>query len=79
MDFYMDWSEGMKEGQPGNDADRIEHGCHSVVRRVSGSGGSEFAFVDGSVRYLRYGMSVWPLNLWPVYDEDRTALAFQAP
>jgi prepilin-type N-terminal cleavage/methylation domain-containing protein/prepilin-type processing-associated H-X9-DG protein len=74
MDFYMD----MAEGRGGNDADKVEHGCHSNPRRVR-SGGSNFTYVDGSVRYLKYGQSTWPLNQWAVSDADRLTYAFNAP
>ncbi len=74
-DYFMD----MLEGQGGNDADRIEHGCHSALRKGSRNGGSNYAFVDGSVRYLKYGLSTSPLNLWAVKDADRLAYAFIAP
>ena len=73
QDYYMDLFEGN-----GNDADRVEHGCHSPFRIPrSGAGGSNFAFVDGSVQFLRYGGSVWPLNRWAVSDADRQAYAFK--
>ena len=63
----------------GNDVDRIEHGCHSVINRMPKAGGSNFPFVDGCVRYLRYGLSTWPINLWAISDADRRKLAFVAP
>jgi prepilin-type N-terminal cleavage/methylation domain-containing protein/prepilin-type processing-associated H-X9-DG protein len=66
-DYFMD----SQEGEGGNDADRIEHGCHSVVHKGDRAGGSNFTFVDGSVRYLRYGLSTWPLNLWAVSEIGR--------
>jgi prepilin-type N-terminal cleavage/methylation domain-containing protein/prepilin-type processing-associated H-X9-DG protein len=69
-DYFMD----MLEGEGGNDADREEHSAHSGTR-----GGSNFAFVDGSARFLKYGSSVWPFNLWAISDEDRTLRAFQVP
>ncbi len=79
-DYFMDMFEGGSPSAPtGNDWDRIEHGCHSEMSRVSRSGGSNFSFVDGSVRYVKYGGTVWPLNLWAVSDADRQANAFQAP
>lgn len=73
LDYFMDLLEGN-----GNDADRVEHGCHSANRqpRVR-QGGSNFAFVDGSARYLKYGQSVWPENQWAVADTNRAYYAFQ--
>ncbi len=73
LDYYMDLLEGN-----GNDADRVEHGCHSSNRlpRVR-QGGSNFAFVDGSARFLKYGTSVWPENQWAVSDTNRVYYAFQ--
>lgn len=73
MDYYMDLNEGN-----GNDFDRIEHGCHSTVRQKKvRSGGSNFALVDGSASFIKYGLSVWPLNRWAVRDDDRLRYAFQ--
>lgn len=73
QDYYMDLFEGN-----GNDADRVEHGCHSPFRTPrAGAGGSNFAFVDGSATYLRYGGSVWPENRWAVRDADRHSYAFK--
>ena len=70
-DYFMDLLEG---NVVGNDVDRLEHGTHAGIR-----GGSNYAFVDGSARYLKYGGSVWPLDLWAISDADRTANAFQPP
>jgi prepilin-type N-terminal cleavage/methylation domain-containing protein/prepilin-type processing-associated H-X9-DG protein len=73
MHYFMDLNEGS-----GNDFDQIEHGCHSAVRQKKvRAGGSNFAFVDGAVRFLKYGASVWPENKWAVRDEDRRLYAFQ--
>ncbi len=74
-DYFMD----MLEGTGGNDADRSEHGRHSGSSPLSKGGGSDFAFADGSARFLRYGSAVWPLNMWAVSDTDRTKYAFQVP
>lgn len=73
-DYYMDLLE-----DKGNDVDRVERGCHSTTHAgsQSKSGGSNYAFMDGSVRYLKFGMDVWPENLWAITDEDRKTYAFQ--
>ena len=36
------------------------------------TGGSNYSFVDGSVKYLSYGRALAPINLWGVTDEGRT-------
>ena len=33
---------------------------------VNFGGGSNYTFADGSARYLKFGGSVWPVNLWAV-------------
>jgi len=72
--YFMDLLEGV-----GNDADQVERGCHSTQRSgtVSRSGGSNFAFTDGSVRFLRFGREVWPENMWAENEDDRKQFAFQ--
>jgi prepilin-type N-terminal cleavage/methylation domain-containing protein/prepilin-type processing-associated H-X9-DG protein len=74
-DYYMD----MEEGKDGNDPFHLEHGCHSRPNPNVRAGGSNFAFCDGSVRFLKYGASTLPLNLWAVSDENRLKKAFEAP
>ena len=74
LDYFMDLEEGV-----GNDVDKVEQGCHSVIRpsAAAKSGGSNFAFVDGSARYKKFGTTVWPQNLWAVSDTNRTKYAWQ--
>lgn len=55
---HMDFHQGN-----GNDLEELEHKRH--VR------GSNFSFADGSVRFLLYGRSINPLNLWAVTDTWR--------
>ncbi len=65
---HMDLMQGY-----GNDTDQIEQGRHA--RGTGGStvtGGSNYAFVDGSTRFLRYGRSLSPANLWANTDLWRT-------
>ncbi|KAB2662445.1 MAG: prepilin-type N-terminal cleavage/methylation domain-containing protein [Verrucomicrobia bacterium] len=56
---YMDFLQGQAGG---DDINQVEHGRHS--RSGPRSGRSNFAFVDGSIRSLRYGQSITPINLW---------------
>ena len=69
-DYFMD----MLEGVWGNETDREEHSAHGGTH-----GGSNFGFVDGSTRYLKYGTALWPLNLWAISDTNRIYYAFQIP
>ncbi|HLP76770.1 MAG TPA: type II secretion system protein [Candidatus Paceibacterota bacterium] len=73
-DFYMDMTEG-----GGNDADRVDSSKHSNTRPGAPTGGSNYALVDGSVRFIKYGKAVWPLNLWCLSETNRVALAFHLP
>ncbi|MBN2508273.1 MAG: DUF1559 domain-containing protein [Verrucomicrobia bacterium] len=67
--FYMD----LMEPPTGNDLDWIEESRHMSGRaeKAGGRGGSNFAFVDGSSRYLRVGEMLDPENLWAVMDAWR--------
>ncbi|HON08995.1 MAG TPA: prepilin-type N-terminal cleavage/methylation domain-containing protein [Verrucomicrobiota bacterium] len=64
--IYMDFAQGK-----GNDLEEIEHSRHNSSKPGSKSGGSNFAFADGSARYLRAWASVTPINLWAVIDSER--------
>ncbi len=64
--IYMDFAQGN-----GNEVDQIEQSRHNSSHPGSKSGGSNFAFVDGSARYLRAWASVTPINLWAVTDSER--------
>jgi prepilin-type N-terminal cleavage/methylation domain-containing protein/prepilin-type processing-associated H-X9-DG protein len=55
-----------------NDLLEMEQAMHTTGSRRFGSGGSNFAFADGSARYLPYGGSLTPINLWAVTPEYRT-------
>ena len=73
MDYFMDLNEGLN----GNDADKVEQGCHGVAHKGKYSGGSNFVYVDSSVRYMKFGTTVWPLNLWAVNDTNRFLFHWQ--
>jgi prepilin-type N-terminal cleavage/methylation domain-containing protein/prepilin-type processing-associated H-X9-DG protein len=50
----------------------VAHGKHQLGGNVSRSG-SNYAFADGSVRFLRYGKAFSPKNLWAVTSQFRSA------
>ena len=68
-DAYMDiWPP-----QYGSDhLTEVAHGKHRLGDRER-SGGSNYAFADGSARYLKYGAAFSPQNLWAVTDQFRNA------
>ena len=50
----------------------VAHGKHGSRRNVRSSG-SNYAFADGSVRFLKYGAAFYPKNLWAVTYQFRNA------
>ena len=63
--FYVDLGSSTGGGV---DAEQRRH-----VRGLGDrTGGSNFSFVDGSVKYLPFGRSLVPVNLWAVTDRART-------
>ena len=74
-DFYMDIGE-----DGGNDWSGIlEQSRHDSRGPNTGTGGSNFAFTDGSARFIKYGGSCWPITLWCNSDADRTTYAYKSP
>lgn len=76
--YYMDLVEpGRSTDFPGvivgNDDSELEQGRHSGSGPSTRSGGSNYAFADGSARFLKYWRCVGPLNLWCTLDEDRSS------
>jgi prepilin-type processing-associated H-X9-DG protein len=69
--YYMDFLEESR-GVQGNDVTEVEQSRHGTVGPNTHSGGSNYAFADGSTRYLKFGRSLSPLNLWATEDDWRT-------
>ncbi len=74
---------GEKDSQSGHwwmdynavdDAEEIDPGRHMKGPGGSG-GGSVYAFADGSTRFLKFGQSLYPLNLWAVDEAWRKTSA----
>ncbi|MGE3311046.1 MAG: prepilin-type N-terminal cleavage/methylation domain-containing protein [Limisphaerales bacterium] len=66
--FHMDFYQG-----DGNDIEEVDQGKHPGNTPNRQSGGSNYAFVDGSVRYMKYGTTLTPENLWAATDQWRVA------
>lgn len=62
-DYYMDLLEGY-----GNDFDQVLE-----QDRHDGKNGSNYAFCDGSARYLKSFTDLYPLNLWCISDANRSS------
>ena len=63
MHWYFDY-------ETYEDMTQLEQGRHSNGAH-KGSGGSNYVFADGSARYVRYGGTVLPVNMWGVTDYYR--------
>jgi prepilin-type N-terminal cleavage/methylation domain-containing protein/prepilin-type processing-associated H-X9-DG protein len=61
-DYYMDLLEGS-----GNDFSGVLE-----QERHDGHNGSNYAFTDGSARYLKTHTALYPLNLWAISDTNRS-------
>jgi len=68
---YMDFMQVIEDVE-GNDLEMVAHGRHSHASSAGTSGGSNFAFCDGSARFLPYWKSLAPINLFAVIDTWRT-------
>lgn len=68
--LHMDYAQGN-----GNDLDFVDQEKHGAGAGKSNTkaGGSNFTFADGSVRFVLYGRSLAPLNLWGTTDQWRSA------
>jgi prepilin-type N-terminal cleavage/methylation domain-containing protein len=68
MDFYMDYNES-------DDVLKLDQAKHSASQVNTNAGGSVFAFVDGSTRFLKVNASLTPVVLWcvdPFYRNGTT-------
>jgi prepilin-type N-terminal cleavage/methylation domain-containing protein/prepilin-type processing-associated H-X9-DG protein len=60
------------------DITQLDQNRHSTSRKDSGAGGSNFTFADGSARFLKFGQSTEPINMWGVTPEWRNIGTFPA-
>ena len=67
----------MNASQYLSDLEESRHGGTGMLFNKAGS--SNYAFGDGSVRAVRYGHSLCPLNLWAAADKGQTDYAVCRP
>jgi len=73
-DFWMDTLE-VENGGLNNLIYSVQHARHGG-HKPSPSGGSNYVYADGGVRYRRFGLDVYPVNDWiSGSDQDRLAQA----
>jgi prepilin-type N-terminal cleavage/methylation domain-containing protein/prepilin-type processing-associated H-X9-DG protein len=68
---HIHWYMDFNQGRVGNDFEEVEQGRHMRGANAT-TGGSNFAFCDGSVRYYKRWGTVTPINLWAVVESWRT-------
>jgi prepilin-type N-terminal cleavage/methylation domain-containing protein len=51
--------------------EQVEYSRHSNPANTRGTGGSNFAFGDASVRYYKFGTVLTPVNMWSITDAER--------
>jgi prepilin-type N-terminal cleavage/methylation domain-containing protein/prepilin-type processing-associated H-X9-DG protein len=74
--YHMDLLELEQNGAVGNDLFELDRSRHSGNgKENSTSGGANYSFADGSVRYIKFNSVLWPLNLWAVTEAGRTNYA----
>jgi prepilin-type processing-associated H-X9-DG protein len=65
------------------DITQLDQSKHSTLRpsgdSTEGSGGANYAFVDGSARFLKFGRCLNPVNLWAITPAWRNPGAASSP
>lgn len=76
-----DWGDWWMDYTQYDDTEKVEQSRHGTgVRAKSGTGGvSNYAFADGSARFLRPWATFMPINLWFVRPQDRNLGAPPTP
>ena len=77
--YHMDLSEvNPSSGGVGNDVYELNRSRHGGEGTGNGTaGGSNYSFVDGSVRFIKFNNILWPENMWAVTADARTNYAVQ--
>ncbi len=77
MHWYLDFetSEDITQLDQSKHANPLRRGGDAT----EGFGGANYAFVDGSIRYLKFGQCINPVNLWAITPAWRNSSLALAP
>lgn len=64
QDFYFDYPRDMDLGN-------LDQSKHATGRGRYGTGGSNYALADGGVRFIKFGQTFSPINMWVVTESMR--------
>jgi prepilin-type N-terminal cleavage/methylation domain-containing protein/prepilin-type processing-associated H-X9-DG protein len=73
--FYMDFFENDADSLSSNDFTEVDHSKH--MKTGKSRGGSNYAYADGHVGYLKHWASISPVNLWGVTEPWRKAATLE--
>jgi prepilin-type N-terminal cleavage/methylation domain-containing protein/prepilin-type processing-associated H-X9-DG protein len=66
--FYLDWPSDMEKFK-----NILDESKHATGMGKQGTGGSNYGFADGSARFVRFGESFSPVNMWVIMPNLRQA------
>lgn len=64
--FYFDYPRDLDLGS-------LDQSKHATGMGKVGTGGSNYAFADGSARYVKFGQTFSPINMWLIMPNLRSA------
>ena len=68
---YGDWYLDTETVEDIRKLDQSRHSSGKKDGNGNGGGGSNYTFADGSARFLKFGYSSFPVNMWAVTPEGR--------
>jgi prepilin-type N-terminal cleavage/methylation domain-containing protein/prepilin-type processing-associated H-X9-DG protein len=63
QDFYFDYPRDLDLSPP-----NLDQSKHSTGPGKRGTGGSNYAFADGSARFVKFGQTLSPVNMWAITE-----------
>ena len=79
MESSMHWYFDYETYEDITQLDQTRHSSTRKGTQGEGGGGSNYMFVDGSARFLKFGRSFSPINLWAVRPETRNLAVPSGP